>query len=462
MNTNLRIFKNGQEISFPMGSYRFLTCTKTQIQESGEMMRGLDGSVEWLGYDEVKRYDISISCSDIRVPPISGIWGGDILTVYWPEVDSEPGPTVMLQREPVPGSVIAYDADGVEIARPEGRLLNVPGAARFDYRPVLTVMARPLSVAGREGKASRSWTLTGTECEAPQPPAEEPDPTAPATISGGIESTISIDGDDWKLCDFTTSGDCEVLTSGILDLCIVPGGGGSGGGNNSRGGGGGGGGGVLVLRGLYVEAGSYPALIGAGGAGADFGTASRGSPSSIFGIEALGGGGGGGAGGNGGYGSTGGGAGAGTGGYYRRGLPGGILPVGPFPDLAGSPLEGLAFALGWNGGRATEGSSNAGGGGGGAGGAGGHASGYQGGDGGIGRLVNFAGVDEYFGGGGGGGSASSSNANGGAGGLGGGGKGDTYDGSPGAMNTGGGAGGGDTNSGSSGGSGRIYVRARLA
>ena len=58
--------------------------------------------------------------------------------------------------------------------------------------------------------------------------------------------------------------------------------------------GGGGGGGGLVLRGLYVEAGSYPALIGAGGAGADFGTASRGSPSSIFGIEALGGGGGGG------------------------------------------------------------------------------------------------------------------------------------------------------------------------
>ena len=284
----------------------------------------------------------------------------------------------------------------------------------------------------------------------------------PAEIAGGTESTITVDGEDWKLLDFTDSADCEVLSSGLLDVCIVPGGGGSGGGNNSRGGGGGGGGGVLVLRDLYVEAGVYPALIGAGGAGTDFGTASRGSSSSIFGIEVLGGGGGGGAGGNGGYGSTGGGAGAGTSSSYPRGLPGGILPVGSFPDLDGSPLEGLAFALGWNGGRATEGGSNAGGGGGGAGGVGGHASGYQGGDGGIGRLVNFAGVEEYFGGGGGGGSDSSSDANGGAGGLGGGGKGDTYDGSPGAMNTGGGAGGGDSNSGSSGGSGRIYVRARLA
>ncbi len=183
----------------------------------------------------------------------------------------------------------------------------------------------------------------------------------PAEIAGGTESTITVDGEDWKLLDFTDSADCEVLSSGLLDVCIVPGGGGSGGGNNSRGGGGGGGGGVLVLRDLYVEAGVYPALIGAGGAGTDFGTASRGSSSSIFGIEVLGGGGGGGAGGNGGYGSTGGGAGAGTSSSYPRGLPGGILPVGSFPDLDGSPLEGLAFALGWNGGRATEGGSNAGG-----------------------------------------------------------------------------------------------------
>jgi hypothetical protein len=269
--------------------------------------------------------------------------------------------------------------------------------------------------------------------------------------TGGTESTP---GDGYKYHTFTSTSNLVVSSGGLMDVLVVAGGGGGGGGLA----GGGGGGGVLYTTGMDVPSGTYPVVVGTGGAaGLGSGTlGTDGNPSSFRTMNAVGGGGGGHysavVGRNGGSG----GGGGGTGGGAASGGSG----------VAGPPRQG------YNGGEGNYFGSwkHLGGGGGGANANGAGSSDSGGGNGGNG--VTYFGTT--FGGGGGGagrredgGQPSGDYRPGGTGGTGGGGGGggsNIGNATAGTDGLGGGGGGGrweNTNSspaGGRGGNGRVVVR----
>lgn len=254
---------------------------------------------------------------------------------------------------------------------------------------------------------------------------------------------------------------------------------GGGGGGATLYGGGGGGGGVVERYGLSVPAGDYLAVVGQGGAGGfenhGFKEAEAGGLSSIFGVEALGGGAGGLMGwGEQSVGASGGGAGA-LGPEESYISKDGLHHGGEIFSISGAPgIDGLGF----HGGACTNLNNRFycyGGGGGGAGGPGQDAV-YNGdpyksmaGAGGAGRSSSITGELVYYGGGGGGGACRAKKHA--AGGIGGGGSGGSQElgtgaGENGTDFCGGGGGGarslnvGNGSRGGRGGSGLIVVRYR--
>lgn len=215
--------------------------------------------------------------------------------------------------------------------------------------------------------------------------------------TGGIETTYSSGGLNYKSHTFTTVGTTQFVASGAGDIDILVVAGGAGGG--SWVGGGGGAGGVVVNTGIPITAGSYSIVVGGGGAGginpgsyaAPFPTTANGNNSTAFGRTAIGGGKGGSWNGD----QTG--AGGSGGGASNQNSPGGALQPGSasggFGNVGGSNV-------GFGGG-----SPHVTAGGGGAGAAGQNiVSNTQSGAGGIGIINTFRlGTNVYYGGGGGGG-----------------------------------------------------------
>jgi hypothetical protein len=262
MKSNLKIFKNGQEIPLPKGSNRFIDVSTKQIAQAGEYMLCLDGSVEPLSSDEMRKLEVTLSCSSFNIPPISGIWSNDILTIYSPELESEPGPALTLQWEPVPGSVIAYAADGTELARPEGRTVYVQGAAYFTYRPIFVILVTAAPRSGKEGKASRGWSISGIEYGAGV--AIDPIPDLPEQLvvatGGTVTDYTDESGAKWREHDFTGADIFSVSAPGAVEFAILGGGGGGG----SLGGGGGAG--SIRLSRTYIDIGDCVIEVGSGGA----------------------------------------------------------------------------------------------------------------------------------------------------------------------------------------------------
>ena len=297
--------------------------------------------------------------------------------------------------------------------------------------------------------------------------------------TGGTESDITIDGVDYRLHVFTTSDDLVVTKPGFVEYLIVAGGGGGGAdyGAGSRGGGGGGAGGRMsFVEGdsdnngvpLYLEVGTIPAVVGAGGVGttssvlgATVNPGSNGFESRLGNVVVFGGGGGGSR-------------------IRNLGLKGGSGGG----SHNGGTIGPNAAPQGFAGGIGNPGTTGQryGGGGGGAlvAGADGIISSVDNGTGGDGFESEIDDVATYRGGGGGGGSGIVFGTNvtdGAAGGLGGGGRGggQAFDGTNyvvvpaenGVANTGGGGGGGaggnvHVSVGGDGGSGVVIVRYRLA
>ena len=101
--------------------------------------------------------------------------------------------------------------------------------------------------------------------------------------SGGNESVV----DGYKIHTFTSSGNFNVVTPGVVEYLIIGGGGGGGG---THGGGGGGGG--FIQGHTLVKSGSHSIVVGGGGAGSTV-QGANGVNSTAFGLTAVGGGGGG-------------------------------------------------------------------------------------------------------------------------------------------------------------------------
>ncbi len=267
--------------------------------------------------------------------------------------------------------------------------------------------------------------------------------TSPVAFATG--GTVTYDG-LYTVHTFLTSGDLTVYRTGDVNVLCVAGGGGGG-----FEGGGGGGGGVTVST-ISLTPGSYPVVIGDGGAGSGIATrnihGSSGSPSSFSSVASVGGGGG------------------GTSQsplFNTDGNPlsGGSGGGGAINDPPGNSHYIGAFGTlyqGNKGGDGTGAPAYVGGGGGGA-----LTSGQNGndrgidyaGNGGDGIMCSYSGGIMYYGGGGGGyGQASWVK---GLGGLGGGGNGNTEP-TSGLVNSGGGGGSKESSGYNDGGSGIVIIR----
>lgn len=268
--------------------------------------------------------------------------------------------------------------------------------------------------------------------------------TAVDQASGQV---ISHTDDSWQSLDFWTAtnptgnysyDDNYTINPDPIPVApaqvLVVGGGGSGGGST----GGGGGAGGFIETTSNIEVGSYPVVVGAGGAiPGNQGRGKNGEPSSFNGIVALGGG---------------------AGGWSQSGAVGTARSGGSGGGgngYGGATLSGKAiYGQGYNGGPT---GNQSGAGGGGAGGTGTITSTqYVGGGGGPGKASSITGSTVYYAGGGAGGC----NACVSPGGIGGGGNGGEI-GASGAANTGGGGGGGwsyASGNGGAGGSGVVIIR----
>ncbi len=308
MITNLRIFRSGVEVPLPKGSYRFVDFSMTPISESTHLARAISGELVDLGYAEFRRFSVDISCRDQKIPALSVIWPGDKLTLYSPDTMTEAGPTATLSRTAVPGSVRAYDADGILLENPEpdeNRAVAVDGAAYFEYNPVLAVMVTGISTGGKEGKAQASWSLSAEEWEAGSGviaeavSEEETDPGDVSVLStvsatGGIEWTEEdSDGVEWHYHRFLNSDYLVVTVGGYVEYQLAAGAGGAGPGRDSAygsGGAGGAGAGGYVEGATYLSAGPYAVEVGAGGGGGtDNSPGSNGTDSTFAGVVAIGG-----------------------------------------------------------------------------------------------------------------------------------------------------------------------------
>ena len=297
-----------------------------------------------------------------------------------------------------------------------------------------------------------------------------------ASANGGIETQITDQGIAYKVHSFTSTGTSQITVdkAGFFE-CLVVAGGGAGGAAN---GGGGGGGGVVIQR-VFVHAGTYDVVVGAGntsgardpGHGSSnsysgYPTGQRGGNSSVFGLLAIGGGNGGGDDYSGVDGGSGGGA----------SDDNDVIPGRSVQNQEGSNGYG-------NRGGYTRINNTGGAGGGGAGEVGfdidpdydyGEANGSwtllaRDGGNGVGSTIRTGSI-QYYGGGGGGAQRTATHSSGGTnhpagvGGKGGGGNGASANGtgSAGSANTGGGGGGSSSPSnGGNGGSGIVVVRYRI-
>lgn len=269
----------------------------------------------------------------------------------------------------------------------------------------------------------------------------------PAVVTGGTTTTVS----GKEIHTFTSNGSLVVSGASVTVDYLLVGGGGAGG---FQRGGGGGAGQVLVATSVVLAPGTYPIVIGDGGAattGVGANAKHDGVASTFNGATAIGGGSG--AGDVAGDfanqpGNTGGSGGGGTG-----------STASP-PGAGGAGGTGTA---GFNGGSGYTDNATYGyaGGGGGAGAVGANATSTTLGNGGDGITNAFSGASVYYGGGGGGSFGGTAPAALGTGGLGGGGNGPNSGlaGGAGTANTGGGGGGGAFGqSGGAGGLGIVIVR----
>jgi hypothetical protein len=203
------------------------------------------------------------------------------------------------------------------------------------------------------------------------------------------------DWGNYRIHRFTGSGSFRVAaapTGTTFDVLMVGGGGGGGSATSNCSQGGGGAGGLIYRAGQTISAGSYPVVIGAGGAAMATGTITKtanGGDTTFLGLTALGGGqGGGGGGSDGGRGNAGGSGGGGTQPYS-----------GPVA-AATQPTSGSGGFGNAGGGASNSGPEWGGGGGGGAGGQGASGTANIGGNGGNGLAYDVAGPLLYYAGGG--------------------------------------------------------------
>ncbi|WP_347138894.1 glycine-rich domain-containing protein [Paracoccus sp. SSK6] len=157
-----RLFKNGQEIVFPKGARRFIKCDTALVDGDGEVESTIYGGAVYTGSSAFRRHMVSLSCTDITVAPLVGLWKGDVVTLHSPTEMAVPGSNVELPYDAVPGSVYGVDAEDTEVGRVAGggRSVSIPGADVIRFRPVMKCMVVERSFDSEFGRGQAGWGLT--------------------------------------------------------------------------------------------------------------------------------------------------------------------------------------------------------------------------------------------------------------------------------------------------------------
>lgn len=140
--TKLRIFMrpSGNEIVFSNNSATFVRESLVPISEGTQIVRDVNGNLRSLGNTAFRKYRLSLSCNDNRLPPLSNLWASQVVDVEMSTVIAERGTTP--SRTAVAGTV------------------SVIGS-RVEYRPRLTMMiTRPPELSDVEWQGGAAgWSM---------------------------------------------------------------------------------------------------------------------------------------------------------------------------------------------------------------------------------------------------------------------------------------------------------------
>lgn len=134
--------------------------------DAGLLRRTIDGKLIYTGKPNGHKYRSIISCEDKAALALEGIWRGSFLRVgciqrLWQKASSA---SVLLERDPVEGSVFALNAnqDKVTVQEIVGRkvLLEQSGEAFVSYCPWLDMRVVGFVLTTDEWGLKAGWRLT--------------------------------------------------------------------------------------------------------------------------------------------------------------------------------------------------------------------------------------------------------------------------------------------------------------
>ncbi|MCG6111564.1 MAG: Ig domain-containing protein [Paracoccus sp.] len=112
--TKLRIFvrPSGTEIVFPDNSATFINAELEAIGEGQQIVRDVNANLRNLGNAAFRKYRLTLSCTDNRLPPLANLWAGQVVDVDVPftiaERGSSPSRTAVAGTVSVIGSRVEY------------------------------------------------------------------------------------------------------------------------------------------------------------------------------------------------------------------------------------------------------------------------------------------------------------------------------------------------------------------
>lgn len=142
-DTDLKLFRStGEEIPFPEGSAMFIHASLDPISASAKLARTANGVLVDLSDPAYRKYSLSLSADDVRLPALANLWRGERFTVECPICLRERGTTP--SRPVVPGTVALGDG-------------------WVEYRPILDALLTDNSLSETEGQGAASWSLSFEE-----------------------------------------------------------------------------------------------------------------------------------------------------------------------------------------------------------------------------------------------------------------------------------------------------------
>lgn len=150
-------------MGIPLYSARGLTQDFDMIDQAGaSLLRDTDGNLQDFSPPNgiFHKYTTTISCTDLRLPMLSGIWPGSLVTIHcvFEFCYATSGGTP--DRAKVPN---AYDSGGRFINPPTtGQDTRIEGDFTY-YRPIFPCRVRKISGGKKEYPGDVNWTLEAEE-----------------------------------------------------------------------------------------------------------------------------------------------------------------------------------------------------------------------------------------------------------------------------------------------------------